>query len=118
MGNWTKKRKECFLTALATAIKKDPTTLIKKHANELKVQEKTTRTAMKQDLSLDHNLLDYAVWDVLGNKTNATSHPNIGSPKAATEEEWHKMSEEFILTVWKGFQRCVDSITKKNGGHI
>ena len=34
---------------------------------------------------------------VLENKTNATSYPNIGSLKNAIEEEWNKMSEEFIL---------------------
>ena len=47
----TKKWKEGFLTALSTAIKKDPTTSIRKHTMELKVHEKTMRTAIKQDLS-------------------------------------------------------------------
>ena len=46
------KQREAFLPALATAIKKDSTTsLIRKHANEFKVYEKTMRTAIKQDLS-------------------------------------------------------------------
>ena len=44
-GELTKKRKDYFLTALATAIKKDPTTSIRKNANKLKVHEKTMRTA-------------------------------------------------------------------------
>ena len=56
------------------------------------------------------NPLDYAIWDVLENKTNATSHPNIGLLKTATEDQ---MSEEFILKVCKLFQRCVDTIKKK-----
>ena len=43
--------------------------------------------------------LDYAKWGVLENKTNATLHQNIGSLKTAIEEEWNKMSEEFILKV-------------------
>ena len=30
---------------------------------------------------------------------NATSHPNIDSLKTATEKEWNKMPEEFILKV-------------------
>ena len=49
MGNrgLKKKRKESFLTALATMIKKDPTTSIRKRANELKVREKTVRTTIK-----------------------------------------------------------------------
>ena len=42
-GEWRieqKMKRKAFLTALATAIKKDPTTLIRKHANELKFNEK------------------------------------------------------------------------------
>ena len=77
------KRKEGFLTSLATAIKKDPTMSIGKHANELKVHEKTVRTAIKQDLSP----FDYAIWGVLENKTSVTSHLNNGSFKTAIEEE-------------------------------
>ena len=68
-----KKRKEGFLTALATAIKKDPTTSIRRHTNKLKVQEKTVRTGIKQNLSPDLNPLDYAIWGVLENKTNFPS---------------------------------------------
>ena len=48
-----KKQKEGFLTALVTVIKKDLTTSIRKDADELKVQEKTVRTVIKQDLSPD-----------------------------------------------------------------
>ena len=42
-----KKKKKGFLTALATAIKKGPTTSIKKHTYELRVHEKTVGTAIK-----------------------------------------------------------------------
>ena len=95
-GGLNIKRNEGFLTALATAIKKDPTTSIRKHANELKVHEKTVKTAIKEDLSSDRNLLDYAIWGVLETKTNPTSLPNIGSLETGIEEEWNKMSEEFL----------------------
>ena len=88
-GRLNQKRKEGFLTVFAEAIKKGPTTKIRKHANKFKVQEKTVRTAIKQHLILDLNY----VWE---NETNATSHPNIGSLKTATYEKWNKMSEEFI----------------------
>ena len=40
------------------AIMKDPTTSIRKHANELEVHEKTARAEIEQDLSSDHNPLD------------------------------------------------------------
>ena len=118
MEDWTENKKKAFLTVLAKAIKKDPTTSIRKHANELKVHEKTVRTAIRQDLNPDLNL-DCAIWDVLENKTNVTSHLNIGSLKTAIEEKWNKMSEEFILNECKSFQRRVDRITEEiNGGHI
>ena len=90
---------------------------IRKHANELKVREKTVRTAIKQDLSPDLDPLHDAIWSIFENKTNGTSHPNIGSLKTAIEEEWNKMPEEFILKVCKSFWRHIDTIIeKKNGG--
>ena len=73
MKNRTKKRKEGFLTPLATPIKKDPTKPIWKHTNE-----KTVGTAVKQDLSPDLHTLEYAIWGVLENTTNANSHPYTG----------------------------------------
>ena len=52
-------------------------------------------------------------------KTNAISNPNIGSVKTAIEEEWNKMSEEFILKACKSFRRGVYLIIeKKNGNHF
>ena len=66
-------------------------------------------------ISPDHNPLDYAIWGVLENKTNATSQPNIGSLKTAIEEEWNKMSEEFILKACKLFRKLVDTIVSKVG---
>ena len=72
-GALNEKHKEGFLTALASAIKKDPTKSIRKYANELKVHEKTVKTAIKQDLSPDVNSLDYGIWDILENKCNFPS---------------------------------------------
>ena len=74
---------------------------IRKHANELKVQEKTMRTAIKQDLSRDLNPLDYTIWGILENKTHATSHSDIGSLKTAIEVELNQISGEFILKACK-----------------
>ena len=53
----------------------------------------------------------YAVWGILENETNTTSHPNIGSLKTAIEEKWNKMSENL-------FQKCVDTIIEKNSSDI
>ena len=60
-GGLKKKRNEGFLTALVTAIKKDPTTSVRKHVNRLKFHEKTVRTAIKQALSSDLNFLYYVI---------------------------------------------------------
>ena len=95
----TKKRKR----ALATAIKKVYTTSIRKHAKEWKVYEKNVWRAMKQDINTDLNPLDYAIWDVLENKTNATCHPNIGSLKTAIGKEWNWTSEESVLKASKRY---------------
>ena len=72
------KRNDNFLTATATVIKKNSTKSRRKHSNDLKVHEKTVRTAIKQDLNLDLNFLAYAIWSALKDKANAISHPNIG----------------------------------------
>ena len=69
----------------------------------MKVHEKTVRTAIKKDLSADLNPLEYAIWGVLENKSNATSHRHIGWLKTAIEKEWNKMSKEFILKGCKSF---------------
>ena len=53
------------------------------------------------------------MWDVLENKINPTSLPNIGLLKTAIEEEWNKMFKEFILKTCKSFLKYVDSIIEK-----
>ena len=74
--------------------------------------------SLRPPWSLNLNPLDYATCGILEDKTNAISHPNIGWLKTAFEEEWNKMSEKFILKACKLFQRQVDTIIEKNGGHI
>ena len=68
---------------------------------------------IKQNFSQNLNLLYYANRDVLEDKTNANSHLNIGLRMTAIEEEWKKMSEEFILKAGKSFQMRVDTIIEK-----
>ena len=48
MEDWTNKRKEVFLSALAKMIKKDPTTAIRKHDNDLKVHENLLGKQLKR----------------------------------------------------------------------
>ena len=62
-----KRLKEGFLTALTLVIKKDPIMSMRKHTNKLKVHKKTMRTAIKQDLSPDHNYLGLVGWGCRNN---------------------------------------------------
>ena len=70
------EQKHEMMAFYVTAIKKDLTTPIIKHANELKAHEKTVRT-IKLDLCPNLNLLDYAKCGILEKKTNETSDQNI-----------------------------------------
>ena len=78
-------------------IKRGPTKSIKKHANELKFLEKTVRIPIREDLSRNLNVLDWTF--------KKTNHLNIGSLKTSIEEEWNKVSKEFILKLCKTPQR-------------
>ena len=42
----------------------------------------------------------------------------FGSLKIAIEEEWNKISEEFILKACISFRSGLDTIIEKSGGHI
>ena len=51
-------------------------------------------------------------------KTNATSHPNIGSLKIAIEEELNKIAEWFIFKGMKIVLNVFWYNNRKNDGHI
>ena len=80
--------------------------------NKPKITE-IIRVSLWPPSSPDLNPLDYAIWGVLENKTNVTSHRNIGSLKNAIEEEWNKMSEEFISKAYNSFRRRVHTMIAK-----
>ena len=93
----------------------DSTTSKRKHANECESSPGNCKDSkIKQDFQLRPNpFLGYTIWDVLENKTNATSHPNIGSFETIIKEKWDEMSEEFILKACKSIRRRVDTIIEK-----
>ena len=94
-------------------IKKDPTTSIRKHANELRVHDKTVKTIIKRDLSPNINSVDYAIWSILKNKINPISHSNIVSLKTAIEKEWNKIFQVLILKACKSIRKRVDTTILK-----
>ena len=52
-----------------------------------------TGVSFRPPLSPDLSPLDYAIWGVQENRTNSTSHTNVGSLKSAISEEWNKTTE-------------------------
>ena len=73
--------------------------------------------SLESQSSPDLNPLDYTIWDVLENKRNATSHPNICSLKAG---------EGMKYNVWRIYFEGMQIVSKafwynnwkKNDGHI
>ena len=68
--------------------------------------------------SPDLNPLDFAVWGVLEQATNKTSHHNLESLKAAIKTEWANMSDRFVVDSCKSFRRRIEAVIANNGGHI
>ena len=98
------KRKEGLVTAL--------TSVIKKHANELKVHRKILRIAITQDFSPNLNPL-IMLYEAF-KKTKQMRLPiKILVHLTATDENWNKMTEEFLLNVCKSLRRRVDALIKK-----
>ena len=115
--NWEwrieQKRKEgYFLNAFATAIKKDPSTSIRKHVNEVNIHEKIVRTAISQDLRPDLNLLDYTLWGVLENKMQFPIQILV-CLRLSFKRNVIKFLKEFILKACKSFRRSVHTIMEK-----
>ena len=114
MEDWTKKWQEGFLTALATAIMQNPRTSIKKPVKKLKVSEKTVRTAIQQDSSPNLNPFDYDISGFLENKTNATSHRNIGSLNIEIlVHYWWRLEKMPKNLFWRRFEDVLIQELKK-----
>ena len=78
---------------------------MRKHANELKAHEKTVRTAIKQDLKPDLNTIDYVIWGVLENKTNATFIQILIRLRLLLRRNWIKCVKNLL---WRHANRFED----------
>ena len=68
--------------------------------------------------SPDCNPLDYGIWGAVERKACATPHPNVNSLKAAVEEEWSIMTEDFIVKTCKAFRPRIEAMIKAEGNHF
>ena len=83
---------------------------IRKHANELKVHEKTVRTAIKQDLGPDLNPLNYTMGFFLKTTQMQLAIQILVHLRLLLRRNGKKA---FILKPCKLFQKCVDTIIEK-----
>ncbi len=60
--------------------------------------------------------LDYGIWGEIERKANAQPHRSVADLKAAVEEEWTLMSEEFMVKACNAFWPRVEAMLAKNGG--
>ena len=73
-------------------------------------QEKTVRTAIKQDLSPESNPLNYGIWGVLETKQIPLPIPILVRLGLILWRYGTKCLKKFF---WKSFRRCVDTIMEK-----
>ena len=93
---------------LSWSDEKETTTSIRKHANELKVHEKTGRRTIKQDLSPNFKPLDHASW--------YNFLPNIGDIDTRLTKAWKaidRLSIIWLITLFDGLSTPFRSFNTK-----
>jgi len=68
--------------------------------------------------SPDLNPLDYGIWGNVERKACAAPHPNVASLKAAVEQEWTNMSEDFVVKTCRAFRPRLEAMIAAKGGHF
>ncbi|QQP39553.1 Putative transposable element [Caligus rogercresseyi] len=68
--------------------------------------------------SPDANPLDYVFWPHIESKACKLCHPNIATLKAAVNQEWAGMDEDFVVKICQAFRKRLMAIVAANGGYI
>lgn len=68
--------------------------------------------------SPDLSPLDYAIWGEIERKACVTPQKNSDSLKAAVEEEWANMPEDYIIKVCRAFRPRLEAMLDAKGGHF
>ncbi len=68
--------------------------------------------------SPDLSPLDYGVWGYVEKKACSRPHPNVASLKAAVEEQWELMPEEYLVNTCSAFRPRVEAMLEAKGGHF
>ena len=60
--------------------------------------------------------LDFSIWDVLQERVQGTSHPNMESVKAHIAEAWDTLDEAFIASAYRSIScRRPEAVINANG---
>ncbi len=68
--------------------------------------------------SPDLNPLDYGIWGAVESKVGKVPYPSVEALKAAVDQEWEAMSEDFIQRVCAGFRRRLELCVEAKGSHF
>jgi len=68
--------------------------------------------------SPDLNPLDFSIWANIQSKACNCQHPNLDSLKAAVEEHWNNMSDDYITKVCSKFRPRIEAVIAAEGSYI
>ncbi|QQP49269.1 Putative transposable element, partial [Caligus rogercresseyi] len=77
-----------------------------------------TAKVTQEFLSPDANPLDYSFWVQVESKACTVRHPNVEALKTAVDEEWNKMTTDYIKRTCSTFRKRIEAIIAANGGYI
>ncbi|QQP40579.1 Putative transposable element [Caligus rogercresseyi] len=66
----------------------------------------------------DANPLDYSFWVQVESKACTVRHPNVEALKTAVNEEWNRMTTDYIKRTCSTFRKRIEAIIAANGGYI
>eukprot|EP00096_Caligus_rogercresseyi_P015643 TRINITY_DN8118_c0_g1_i2.p1 TRINITY_DN8118_c0_g1~~TRINITY_DN8118_c0_g1_i2.p1 ORF type:complete len:163 (+),score=37.01 TRINITY_DN8118_c0_g1_i2:301-789(+) len=68
--------------------------------------------------SPDANPLDYSFWVQVESKAYTARHPNVEALKTAVDEEWNRMTTDYIKRTCSTFRKRIEAIIAADGGYI
>ncbi len=62
--------------------------------------------------------MDSGIWGAIEAKVGKVPYLSVGTMKAAVDEEWANMSEDFVKRVGAAFRPRLEKCIAANGGHF
>ena len=68
--------------------------------------------------SPDLNPLDFGIWGALEAKVGRVPYQSVEAMKAAVNQEWANMSDDFVQRVCAAFRPRIEKCIEANGSHF